>query len=190
MKLRHAMTVVMAGVVCACGGASKPASAPAPAPVAAACAVAARPAETACLEAICSQGTWSLVPVEPHVACELSPGYAERQAVAFPQFAGNPGVCSEGECLPRLLCVERCAIGLSAQYGPLIAEVTGACKQSSPDKTASECLDEVGSDPRLRRPGDALLKCGYDCGFPEPTVANTITLVQPLEEPAAPSEPP
>lgn len=189
MKRRHA-PMVAAALVLACSAASKPGSAPPPSRLPAACAAAARPTETACSEAICVQGAWSLVPAPPHVACELSPAYAERQAVAFPQFAGNPGVCFEGQCLPRLLCVERCAVGLSAEYGPLLAEITGVCKQRSPEKTAWECLDDVGSDPRLRGPGEALLKCGYDCGFPEPTVATTTTPVLPLEAPETPSEPP
>jgi hypothetical protein len=184
VNLRHTLTIVAAGVMLACSAAPKTSSAPGgPAPAVATCAAAARPAETACLEALCTQGSWSLIPVEPHVACDLSPAYAERQAVAFPQFAGNPGVCYAGECLPRLLCVERCAVGLSAEYGPLIAEVTGACKQNPPEKTAWDCVQEVSSDPRLRRPGDAVLKCGYDCGFPEPTVATTTTPVRPIEEP-------
>jgi hypothetical protein len=190
VTLRRPLIAATVGVVLACGGASKTSSAPSPARPIAACAVAARPAEAACSEAICTQGSWSLVPVAPHVVCELSAAYAERQAVAFPQLAGDPGVCYAGECLPRLLCVERCAVGLSAEYGPLIADVIAACKPNPPEKTAWDCVDEVGGDPRLRRPGDALLKCGYDCGFPEPAISTTTTPVRPIEEPNTPTDEP
>jgi hypothetical protein len=129
----------------------------------------------------CQDGAFQLVTVGPRVACRLSPDLAERQAVSEPAFRGDPGVCQQGDCVPRLLCVERCGRALGEKYGPeLFAEVE-ACRRARPEAKAEDCAAEVElrHERMLWRIGEAGLRCFDDCGLPSPNVPS---VPRPLEQ--------
>lgn len=139
------------------------------------CSVSARPqAKDVCSAAVCTAGKWQLQPVGPRVVCELSDDYSERQAVALEAFRGDPGVCSRGECVPRMLCAERCGTTLGAELGaPLYARLQ-ECR-SLPNRTAQSCADDLKrNDGEMREFGFRLLDCLHDCGFELPRFSDKL----------------
>lgn len=172
-----------------CASGSRPSSAPSPAAAteadpaepprpdaASACAKVPLPAnDNRCVYPVCDQGRWQLEPVGPSVLCELAPDFAERQAVSERAFRGDPGVCQQGECVPRLLCVERCGAALGEQFGPAFAAEIRSCREQSPSNTPSSCAQEVKAQRRgaVMRFGQATLMCFESCGFPRPEATRT-----------------
>jgi hypothetical protein len=104
------------------------------------------------------------------VVCELPPDLAERQAVAHEEFRGDPGVCYRGECVPRLLCSERCGAGVGDKYGPALAAKARACRERAPERDPEECAQELERNERatLHHLGEEVLRCHEICGFPPP----------------------
>jgi hypothetical protein len=176
LKKRRSLALALTSMT-ACAGAPAPPAQPAAAPVEHAAAgtleTRAPPAcpagvesTTACEARVCVDGVWQRKLAAPRTVCELTPDFAERQALVLHDFRGDPGVCYEGECVPRLLCADRCGAKLGIEEGTPIFEDLKRCRRDDSLDASRTCAELALQDQGLAlRLGRKVLGCLEVCGF-------------------------
>jgi hypothetical protein len=110
-----------------------------------------------CTTGVCRDGACEAMPVDRGTRCQLDRQWAQRQADLFPIEKNQLGVCAEGMCMPRLLCMQRCGGALARAV-----EKTVTLHPCPPSTTCNPAPDPQA----VARAKDGLSRCVLSCGYP------------------------
>lgn len=142
-----------------------------PAPLGGACASdeGCLPLGEPCRVAVCEAERCVAQSAPPRTVCELSDDVAVRQAKLSSTLAGDPGVCSEGACVPRVRCMETCGAATGEAIAqPFSLEIQRCYAENPGQEGHEECRAQTWKRMQSSKELFAWLKrCAYDCGLPE-----------------------
>lgn len=124
-----------------------------------------------CLRAACEQHRCVQRPALPRTQCELSEDAQARLLAASSygvEFSGEPGVCSNGACVYRPLCLEACGQEIGATLGETFRAELERCDAKQPNRSGHRaCMAALNAYPATLELLERVDQCAHACGYPK-----------------------